>query len=153
MTLILDLPPHLESALRDAAEARGMDVNAYAVAVLERTVTDPAATAGEDEAAVFAWWTGLTEAGREAERAKTAASLAAADAGRRSLAPDVYARLRSRFAIPDATAPSADDLRRLEAVRSLAALGRELNLAPLPSGQMRRASLHKGGLGGRVTAE
>lgn len=88
MTITIELPDELAARLA-AAGIPAEDAHRYAVAALTEVA---------DRAEVRAWWDGLTEEGREAERAKTKESLAAADAGRSRPADEVYARIREKYA-------------------------------------------------------
>jgi len=97
-TFTLDLPDETAARLRAAAAREGLDPNRYAaVRLAEVLAGDEAGDPEADAAEVRAWWDGLSEAQREAETARTRASLAAADAGRTRPADEVYARIRARY--------------------------------------------------------
>jgi predicted transcriptional regulator len=85
-TITLELPDELAMRL-EAAGILSEEAGRYAVAALTEVA---------DRAEVRAWWDSLTDTERTAERAKTAKSLGAADAGRSSPAAEVYVRIRSQ---------------------------------------------------------
>ena len=88
MTVTIDVPDELASRLI-AAGIHAADARRYAITALEEAV---------DNAEVREWWDRLSAQEREAEIAKTEASLADADSGRTSTAEAVYARVRTRHA-------------------------------------------------------
>ena len=86
MPITIELPEELAARL-EAAGIHREDASRYAIAALVEAA---------DHAEVRAWWDGLSEAQREAERVKTQESVSAGDAGRSSSAVDVYSRIRAR---------------------------------------------------------
>ncbi len=98
MTITIELPDELTERLK-AAGVPAEDASRYAVAAL----TEIADRAEADAASVRVWWDALSDEEREAERARTRESLAAADAGRTHPAAEVYARVRANHAFRPTT--------------------------------------------------
>ncbi len=77
MTLVLDLPPELETRLNEAAQNQGLDLATYAVKLLETGVTDGLSTIGQeilaqwDTEGVLGSWAGRLDIGDSAAFART----------------------------------------------------------------------------------
>ena len=56
MTLTLDLPPKLETRLRDEAERRGVEPEIYALSLIERQLESQAVSPSNSLARLFAQW-------------------------------------------------------------------------------------------------
>ena len=95
MTLLIELPPEIESRLLADAQAQGKDAARVAAErVADYYASDPAEQDHEAESD-RAWWNGLSEAERQAEVAALQRSFDDADAGRVRDAAPVFGDLRA----------------------------------------------------------
>ena len=100
-TLTLDLPEDTAAffaALSSDEQAQiSQQFNIYAAAVINQKKADTDGMNGIDPEDAK-WWRSLSPARQDEERAILARGLADIDAGRISLADEVYARIRAKYA-------------------------------------------------------
>ena len=86
MTITIEIPDELSARLA-AVGIPADEAREFATAALSEVA---------DNAEVRAWWGSLTQKQRESERARTRASLDAADSGNFRPAEEVFARVRAK---------------------------------------------------------
>ena len=86
MTITIEVPDELAARLSDAG-ILAPDASRYAVTALEEVA---------DHEEIRVWWDRLSEPDRDAERSRTAQSLASLNESGSNSAGEVYARIRAK---------------------------------------------------------